>query len=99
MNRIQKGDIEGLLLLPLIVSLALSGASLSHYSQQSAAGSPLGFARSSYATPALAPFGSAYPYDEQVGVTFTQDFSVLDFNVTAVSQIPAEWVKGIWSMA
>jgi len=28
--------------------------------------------------------GSAYPYDEQVGVTFTQDFSVLAFNVTAV---------------
>ena len=28
--------------------------------------------------------GSAYSYDEQVGVTFTQDFSVLAFNVTAV---------------
>jgi len=85
MNRIQKRDIEGFLLVPLIVSLALSGALLSQHSQQSAAGFPLGFARSSYQTLALAPFGSAYPYDEQVGVTFTQDFSVLDFNVTAVS--------------
>jgi hypothetical protein len=32
----------------------------------------------------MAPIASTYPYDEQVGVTFTQDFSSLAFNVTAV---------------
>ena len=31
------------------------------------------------------PFASAAPYDEQVGVTFTQDFSALVFNVSAVA--------------
>jgi zinc ribbon protein len=74
---------KGLLLfLPLILGLALLGNSISY--QQPLAGSPLGFARSSHETLPSAPIGSAYPYDEQVGVTFTQNFSVLAFNVTAV---------------
>jgi len=32
----------------------------------------------------LASIGSAYPCDEQVGITFTRDFIALVFNVTAV---------------
>jgi len=75
---------KALLLLPLILSFIFSGISLNHSLQPSAMGSPLGFARSSYGTLPLAPTASAYPYDEQVGVTFTQDFSVLAFNVTAI---------------
>ena len=73
-----------LLLLPLVRGLAMSGSAANRQPQQSPAGSPLGFAKSSYETLPLAPIGSASPYDEQVGVTFTQDFSVLAFNVTAV---------------
>lgn len=73
-----------LLILPLILVLALSGSAINSQFQQPVAGSPLSFARSSYETLPLAFSGSAYPYDEQVGVTFTQDFSALAFNVTAV---------------
>lgn len=36
-------------------------------------------------TPALTPSVSAYLYDEQVGVTFTQNQDKLAFNVTAVA--------------
>ena len=78
------GNFKGLLLLPLILGLALSGASVNQHYLQSAPGFALGFPRSSYETLTMAPVGSAYPYDEQVGITFTQDFSVLAFNVTAV---------------
>lgn len=73
-----------LLLLPLVLGLALLGGSNNDQPKRTLAGSPLGFAKSSYETPLLAPIGSAHPYDEQVGVTFTQDFSALAFNVTAV---------------
>src|SRR5882762_8038371 len=72
------------LLLPLILSLALSWGSINHQPDQTVEGSPLVFARSSYEILPLALMGSAYPYDEQVGVTFTQDFSILAFNLTAV---------------
>jgi len=77
---------KSLVILPLIFILALPGATLSHLSQQPVASSPLGFAGSSYETLPLASSGSAYPFDEQIGVTFTQDFSRLAFNVTAVAQ-------------
>lgn len=73
-----------LLILPLIFSLALSGASINYQPERTVVGSPLGFAKSSQATLPSAPIGSAYPYDEQVGITLTQDFAVLAFNVTAV---------------
>src|SRR5467141_1105784 len=73
-----------LLLLPLIITLALPLAVLNHYPQHSAAGFPLGFPRSSQSLP-LTSLASATPYDEQVGVTFTQNFSKLAFNVTAVA--------------
>src|SRR3989454_703696 len=76
---------KGLLLLPLILTLALPIALLNHYPQQSAAGFPLGFPRSSPGSLSLASLASAAPYDEQVGVTFTQNFSNLAFNVTAVA--------------
>jgi hypothetical protein len=73
-----------LLLLPLIITLAIPLAALNHYPQHSAAGFPLGFPRSSQSLP-LTSLASATPYDEQVGVTFTQNFSKLAFNVTAVT--------------
>ncbi|HEV2120718.1 MAG TPA: hypothetical protein VGS11_11550 [Candidatus Bathyarchaeia archaeon] len=76
---------RGLLLFPLILSLALSGNPLNHYSQQSVSGSPLGSYRSSGQALRSASVASAVPYDEQVGVTFTQNFSELAFNVTAVA--------------
>lgn len=76
---------KGLLLLPLILSLALPIASLNHYPQQSVTGFPLGFPRSSPDSRPLTSLASAAPYDEQVGVTFTQNFSKLAFNVTAVA--------------
>lgn len=80
-----RGKFRGILLLPLILSLALLGPSPNHHSQQSAAGFPLGFSRSSPESLGLASLASAAPYDEQVGVTFTQNFSKLAFNVTAVA--------------
>ena len=52
----------------------------------------MGLARSSSETLPFAAIGSAYPYDEQVGVTFTQDFSVLAFNVTAVQTTDSDGV-------
>lgn len=73
-----------LLLLPLILGLTLPLTSLTYHSQQPAIGLPLGFATSHQALP-LASLISADPYDEQVGVTFTQDFSKIAFNVTAVA--------------
>ncbi len=76
---------KGLLLLPLILTLVLPIASLNHYPQQSATGFPLGFSTSSPGSLSLASLASAAPYDEQVGVTFTQNFSKLAFNVTAVA--------------
>jgi hypothetical protein len=79
-----RGKCKGLLLLPFIFSFSFPFLSLNHNSHQLAIGFPLGFAGSRYETFPSAPLGSAYPYDEQVGVTFTQDFSVLAFNVTAV---------------
>jgi len=78
------GESKGLLLLALILSLAFPIASLNHYPQHPAVGFPLGFPRSGQSRP-LASLASAAPYDEQVGVTFTQDFSKLAFNVTAVA--------------
>ena len=78
------GEPKGLLLLALILSLAFPIASLNHYPQSPAVGFPLGFPRSGQSRP-LASLASAAPYDEQVGVTFTQDFSKLAFNVTAVA--------------
>jgi hypothetical protein len=78
------GKSNGLLFLPLILSLALPIASLNHDPQQSVA-FPLGFPRSSPGPVPLASLASAAPYDEQVGVTFTQNFSKLAFNVTAVA--------------
>ncbi|TMI31394.1 hypothetical protein E6H27_06455 [Candidatus Bathyarchaeota archaeon] len=78
------GEPKGLLLLALILSLAFPIASLNHYPQSPAVGFPLGFPRSGQSRP-LASLASAAPYDEQVGVTFTQDFSKLTFNVTAVA--------------
>jgi hypothetical protein len=76
---------KGFLLLPLILSLAVPIASLNFYSQYSAAGSPLSFPRSSHGSLPFVSLASAAPYDEQVGVTFTQNFSKLAFNVTAVA--------------
>jgi hypothetical protein len=84
-QRAFSGKSRGILLLTFILTLVLPGASLNHHLPQSAAGSPLSFTGSSYETLPLAPIGSAYPYDEQVGVTFTQDFPRLTFNVTAVA--------------
>src|SRR5712664_2744736 len=78
------GKSNGLLFLPLILSLALPIASLNHDPQQSVA-FPLGFPRSSPGPVPLASLASAAPYDEQVGVTCTQNFSKLAFNVTAVA--------------
>ncbi len=78
------GKSKGLLLLPLILSLAIPIASLNYYPQQSSA-FPLGFPRSGLESVPLASLASATPYDEQVGVTFTQNFSKLAFNVTAVA--------------
>ena len=49
----------------------------------------------------LQPSGSAVPWDEQVGMTFTQNLAQLDFNVTAVDQTgpdgvgPAYLVNGL----
>ena len=83
---------KGLLLLPLILCLTFSGLSLNHSMPPSATGSALGFARARHATLPMAPIASVYPYDEQVGVTFTQDFSVLAFNVTAVPFTNADGV-------
>jgi hypothetical protein len=83
---------KGFLLLSLVLSLALPIASLNYYPQQSAAGSPLGFPRSSSQSLPLASPASAAPYDEQVGVTFTQDFSKLAFNATAVAFTDPEGV-------
>ncbi len=77
--------VKGLLLLLFILSLALPGASLNRQSPRSSAGSPLGFAKSSYQPLPSARTGSSYQYDEQVGITFTEDFSNLAFNVTAVA--------------
>ena len=79
------GKSKGLLLLALIFSLAFPIASLNQYPEQPAVGLPLGFPRSSTKSLHLASLASAAPYDEQVGVTFTQDFSKLAFNVTAVA--------------
>jgi hypothetical protein len=79
------GKSKGLLLLPLILSLALPTTSLNHDPEKSAAVFPLGFPRSSPELVPLASLASAAPYDEQVGVTFTQNFSKLAFNVTAVA--------------
>jgi len=77
--------LRGLLLLPLILSLALPIISLNHYPQEPVTGFPLGFPRSTTKPLPLASLASANPYDEQVGVTFTQNFSKLAFNVTAVA--------------
>jgi hypothetical protein len=79
------GKSKGLLLLPLILSLALPITLSNHHFQQPAIGFPLGFPRSSAESLSLASLPSATPYDEQVGVTFTQNFSKLAFNVTAVA--------------
>src|SRR5437660_4239827 len=79
------GKSKGLLLLALVFSLALPVVSLRHYPQHSVDGFPLGFPRSSPGSLSLASLASADPYDEQVGITFTQDFSRLAFNVTAVA--------------
>lgn len=83
---------KGFLLLSLVLSLALPIASLNYYPQQSAAGFPLGFPMSSSQSLSVASPASAAPYDEQVGVTFTQDFSKLAFNVTAVAFTDPEGV-------
>jgi len=88
MHNIQEamhGKSKGLLLLPLILSLALPITLSNHHFQQPAIGFPSGFPRSSAESLSLASLASATPYDEQVGVTFTQDFSKLAFNVTAVA--------------
>src|SRR2546430_171272 len=79
------GKSKVLLLLPLIFSLAFPITSSNHCAQQYAAGFPLGLPRSSPESLALAALASAAPYDEQVGVTFTQNFSKLAFNLTAVA--------------
>jgi len=50
---------------------------------------PLGFG--SQPSP-LARGYQVYPYDEQVGETFTQDFTSLSFNVTAVAQTGSDGV-------
>src|SRR5256885_1513134 len=79
------GRSKGLLLLALVLSLALPIVSLRHYPQHSVDGFPLGFPRSSPGSLSLASLASANPYDEQIGITFTQNFSKLAFNVTAVA--------------
>jgi hypothetical protein len=94
MHNIQKamhGKSKGLLLLPLILSLALPIASLNHHPPQSAADFSLGVERSSYQPLPSAQSVYAYPYDEQVGVTFAQDFYGLAFNVTAVAYTDPQW--------
>ncbi|TMI48357.1 hypothetical protein E6H20_09610 [Candidatus Bathyarchaeota archaeon] len=79
------GRSKGLLLLALVLSLALPIVSLRHYPQHSVDGFPLGFPRSSPGSLSLASLASANPYDEQIGIAFTQNFSKLAFNVTAVA--------------
>src|SRR5205807_7095012 len=75
------GRSKGLLLLALVLSLALPIVSLRHYPQHSVDGFPLGFPRSSPGSLSLASLASANPYDEQIGIAFTQNFSKLAFNV------------------
>jgi len=82
---------RSLLLLFLVSSLVLPIASLNHYSHQPASDFPLGLGESIYQTPPSAQPAYAYPYDEQVGVTFTQDFHSLAFNVTAIAYTDLQW--------
>ena len=71
-------------LTSLVISLAFSVVPVQLVANIS--GSSLSFPRISESTPLpLAPVASAAPYDEQVGITFTQDFSTLAFNVSAVA--------------
>lgn len=89
---------KGTVALALLVCLALS----SLIGQNPA--SPSGLPMQSFgiqSTPlSSAPNTSVSPYDEQVGVTFTQDYSMLAFNVSAVDYTdnnigPGYFVNGL----
>ena len=75
---------KGHLLIALVIGLAFCGLPAQHLVQGSALLADL--PRTSGMPTPLAAFASSSPYiDEQVGITFTQDFSRLVFNVTAVA--------------
>ena len=82
-SRVARSRIKVLLLIVLVIGLACSGLQIQHSGQ--AKGFSLSSPLLSSASLSLAPVASAAPYDEQVGVTFTQDFPSLAFNVTAVN--------------
>jgi hypothetical protein len=70
-------------LMVLVLSLAFSALPTHHTANisQPSSSPP----RVSSAPLPLSPVASAAPYDEQVGITLTQDFSTLAFNVSAVA--------------
>src|SRR5690242_16470911 len=74
---------KGHFLIALIMGLAFSSLLLHHIAP--AFQFPSAAARIGNTPLPLAPVASAAPYDEQVGITFTQDFSTLAFNVSAVA--------------
>ena len=75
--------IRVFVLLALAIGVACSGLQMQDSGQ--ATGSLLSLPLLGSAPLPIAPIASAAPYDEQVGVTFTQDFPSLAFNVTAVN--------------
>jgi hypothetical protein len=70
-------------LIALIIGLAFSVVSTHHTTNISEPS--INPPRISSTPLPVAPVASSAPYDEQVGITFTQDFSSLAFNVSAVA--------------
>lgn len=68
-------------LTALVISLAFSVLPTPQRANSSQPS--FGLPRASNTPLSLAPVASAAPYDEQVGITFTQDFPTLAFNVSA----------------
>jgi hypothetical protein len=72
-----------LVLIALVISLAFLAAPIQHTTNISEPSvNPPRISSTPFRS---APIASAAPYDEQVGVTFTQDFPALAFNVSAVA--------------
>ncbi len=73
------------LLLALLVVSAFPSPVAKPSTERFVSHSPLGFSQEPSRVPNLAAPANPVSYDEQVGVTFAQNFSALEYNVTAVA--------------